>query len=405
MPESPLIVIHMSELKEWLNRDIGKEKRPKGPKPVLEHICQDESLYSNWDTDDDTDDAIDAERQKTTLHKIVFIAVCFVSIVLASGLIVTYGEYPIPFKDVYGIIWNRIVDGVPSDPLEYLRDYVVCKLRLPRVIVAIIGGFGLAVAGTVMQSTLKNPMADSYTTGVSSGAAFGATLSMVTGITILSTETGMLFNAFIFSLAPTFMILTITRFKKVSATSMILAGLAVMYIFNACTTTLKLWADPDALSSIYRWQVGTLNNMLWSDVPIMLIITVIGSIAIMLLSNKINILSSGDETAKSLGIDAQKLRVICLVIVSLITASIVCHTGTIGFVGLIAPHIARIFIGSDNRYLIPAAGAFGAFLMMVSDIIGRAILAPSVLEVGVVTAFIGGPMFLYLIIKQKKEVL
>ena len=394
----------MSELKEWLNKDIGRDKRPRGPKPVLEHISQNETLYSDWDTDDDKDDEIDTECRKSTVRKIAFIFACFVSIIVAMGLIITYGEYPIPFGDVYSIIWNHITDGVPSDPIEYLRDYVVCDLRLPRVVVAIIGGFGLAVAGTVMQSTLKNPMADSYTTGVSSGAAFGATLSMVAGITLFSTNAGMLVSAFIFSLAPTFMIIIITKFKKVSATSMILAGLAVMYIFNACTTTLKLWADPDALSSIYRWQVGTLNNMLWSDVPLMLVITVVGSIVILFLSNKINILSSGDETAKSLGINAQKLRVICLVIVSLITASIVCHTGTIGFVGLVAPHIARIFIGSDNRFLIPAAGAFGALLMMISDIIGRTILAPSILEVGVVTAFIGGPMFLYLIIKQKKEV-
>lgn len=143
--------------------------------------------------------------------------------------------------------------------------------------------------------------------------------------------------------------------------------------------------------------------MLWDNVPAMLVITAAGGIALMVLSNKINILSSGDENAESLGINAQNLRVVCLVIVSLITASIVCFTGTIGFIGLVSPHIVRIFIGADNRYLIPASGIFGALLLMVSDIIGRTIIAPSVLEVGVVTAFIGGPIFLYLIVRQKKE--
>ena len=284
-----------------------------------------------------------------------------------------------------------------------MKDHVVCYLRLPRVVVAIIAGFGLAIAGTVMQSTLKNPMADSYTTGVSSGAAFGATLSMVAGVSLFSSQSGMLANAFVFSLAPTAMIILVTKFRRVSATSMILAGLAVMYIFSACTTTLKLWAEPEALASLYRWQVGTLNNMLWDNVPAMLVITAAGGIALMVLSNKINILSSGDENAESLGINAQNLRVVCLVIVSLITASIVCFTGTIGFIGLVSPHIVRIFIGADNRYLIPASGIFGALLLMVSDIIGRTIIAPSVLEVGVVTAFIGGPIFLYLIVRQKKE--
>ncbi|MCQ2085791.1 MAG: iron ABC transporter permease, partial [archaeon] len=122
------------------------------------------------------------------------------------------------------------------------------------------------------------------------------------------------------------------------------------------------------------------------------------------LANRINILSSGDESAKSLGIDANKLRIICLVTVSLITASIISYVGTIGFVGLVAPHIARIFIGNDNRFLIPAGAVFGGFLMMFSDYIGWSIIAPSVLEVGVVTAFIGGPMFLWLIIRERKEV-
>ena len=138
--------------------------------------------------------------------------------------------------------------------------------------------------------------------------------------------------------------------------------------------------------------------------PIMLAVTVLGSILIMLLSNRINVLSSGDDSANSLGIDAKKLRIVCLVIVSLITASIVAFTGTIGFIGLVAPHVARIFIGSDNRYLIPASAAFGALLLLVSDYIGRTVISPSVLEVGVVTAFIGGPMFLYLIMRQRKEV-
>lgn len=285
-----------------------------------------------------------------------------------------------------------------------MEDHVVWNLRLPRVIVAIVAGFGLAVAGAVMQSTLKNPMADSYTTGVSAGAAFGATLSIVLGVNIVSYDFSLVLNAFVFSLAPTMLIVAISRTRRMSSTSMILAGLAVMYIFSAMTAALKLMAEPDALASLYRWQVGTLNNMTWDEVPVMLAVTVIGSIIIMLLSGKINILASGDDDAKALGIDAQKLRVVCLVIVSLITAAIVSYTGTIGFVGLVSPHVARIFIGSDNRYLIPASAFFGALLMLASDFIGRVVLAPSVLEVGVVTAFIGGPMFLFLILRQHKEV-
>ncbi len=177
-----------------------------------------------------------------------------------------------------------------------------------------------------------------------------------------------------------------------------------MYIFSALTTALKLVADPEALASLYRWQVGSLNNMVWDDVPIMAVVTVIGAVLMMLFSSKINMLASGDDAAKALGVDAPKMRIICLVIVSLMTASIVSYVGTIGFVGLVSPHVARLFMGADNRYLIPASAFFGALLMLVSDFVGRVILAPSVLEAGVVTAFIGGPMFLYLILRQRREV-
>ena len=387
-----------------LDCPYGSSTRQVGRKPVLDAIEQNDSLYSTWDDNSVEDREIDAGYRRFTFRKYAAIIVCIVATVIAAGLAITYGPYDISFLEVYQIIWDHIMHGVPEDPLDYMRDHVVCNIRMPRVVVAIIAGFGLAVAGAVMQSTLKNPMADSYTTGVSSGAAFGATLSIVAGFTLFSSQFGMLVNAFVFSLAPTAVIILVSKLRNVSSTSMILAGLAVMYIFNACTTVLKLWAEPDALASLYRWQVGSLNNMIWGNVPVMLAVTTIGSIAVLLLSNKINILSSGDESAKSLGVNAQNLRVICLAIVSLITASIVSFTGTIGFVGLVAPHIVRLFIGSDNRFLIPASGAFGALLLLVSDFIGRTVIAPAVLEVGVITAFIGGPMFLYLIIRQKREV-
>lgn len=373
---------------------------------VLEPIEQTDALYAEWDDSESAEDKqIDVQYHSYILRKFIFIIVCTILAVVVAGLVISYGEFPIKFKEAYEIVWNHILNGAPpeSEAYEKMKDYAVWDLRLPRVLVGFIGGFGLAVAGVVMQSTLKNPMADSYTTGVSSGAAFGATISIVAGTSLIGSQFGLIVNAFIFSLVPTAVIILISRFRKISPTSMILAGMAVMYIFNAMTAVLKLMADPEALSSLYRWQVGSLNNMLWDDVPAMFFVTLIGTIIIMLLSNKINVLSSGDESARSLGIDAQKLRVICLIVVSLITASIVSFTGTIGFVGLVSPHIARIFVGSDNRYLIPAAGVFGALLLVVSDIIGRTIIAPSVLEVGVVTAFIGGPMFLYLIIRQKKE--
>ena len=193
------------------------------------------------------------------------------------------------------------------------------------------------------------------------------------------------------------------RKKRASPTTIILAGIAIMYIFNAMTTLLMLMADPNDLADVYSWQVGSLGITTWSDIPIMAIVSFAGFIVLWSLSGKINVLASGDENAKSLGVDADKLRILSLGVVSLVAAAIVSFTGIIGFVGLVCPHVARMFIGSDNRYLLPASAAFGVVMLLVADLIGRVIIAPAVLQVGVITAFIGGPMLIYLLMKQKKE--
>lgn len=372
----------------------------------LPEVPQTQDLYARWDDgpSDGTDDMDSGYRSYIALKWVLIvscIAVCFV----VAGLAVTVGEYPVGFGESYWTIWNHIFGYVPtdhSDPL-YILDHVVWDLRLPRIIIGIVAGAGLAVAGATMQSTLKNPLADPYTTGISSGAAFGATIAICYGTRIFGSGGSIVVNAFVFALIPTALIAVISVTKKVSPVSMILAGIAVMYIFNAMTTVMKLWANPDDLASVYRWEVGSFEGLDWGDVPIMTAVTAVGSLFLLLVSSKMNVLSTGDENAKALGIDASKLRMVCLVVVTLVTASIVSFTGVIGFVGLVAPHVVRIFIGSDNRYLIPASMALGAALLLVADLVGRTVIAPAVLEVGVVTAFIGGPLFLYLVIRQKRE--
>lgn len=372
----------------------------------LPEVPQTQDLYARWDDgpSDGTDDMDSGYRRYIALKWVLIvacIAVCFV----VAGLAVTVGEYPVGFGESYWTIWNHIFGYVPtdhSDPL-YILDHVVWDLRLPRIIIGIVAGAGLAVAGATMQSTLKNPLADPYTTGISSGAAFGATIAICYGTGIIGSGGSIVVNAFVFALIPTALIAVISVTKKVSPVSMILAGIAVMYIFNAMTTVMKLWANPDDLASVYRWEVGSFEGLDWGDVPIMTAVTAVGSLFLLLVSSKMNVLSTGDENAKALGIDASKLRMVCLVVVTLVTASIVSFTGVIGFVGLVAPHVVRIFIGSDNRYLIPASMALGAALLLVADLVGRTVIAPAVLEVGVVTAFIGGPLFLYLVIRQKRE--
>ncbi|KUE73092.1 Fe3+-siderophore ABC transporter permease [Candidatus Methanomethylophilus sp. 1R26] len=354
-----------------------------------------------WEEAEDSSEIDEAyeDYSRYILRKWVFMAICLAVIFLVTGYALTVGGYDIGFWETYAIIWDHLTDNIT----DVNKDYVIINLRAPWIVIGIITGAALAICGAVMQSTLMNPLADPYTTGVSSGAMFGATLASIMGISIFG-STSIVANAFVFSLMPMLVIILVARIKNTSPTVMIMAGIAVMYIFNACTTMIKLWADAESLQEIYQWSVGTLTYAGWDDVPVMLAVVVPGIVALQFLSKKLNVLATGDDSAKSLGINADTLREICMVIVALMAASVVSFTGLIGFVGLVAPHIVRIFIGADNRYLLPASMLFGAALLILADLVGRTIIAPATIQVGVITAFIGGPMFLWIILKRDSRV-
>ncbi|MBQ8179196.1 MAG: iron ABC transporter permease [Candidatus Methanomethylophilaceae archaeon] len=359
------------------------------------------SAVDGWfaETSADTDDGTFTRYRSFQNRKWVFIAVCMAVTALVSAFAITVGAYDLSIAEVYSIIWAHITSAVYDPDM----DYIVVTLRSPRVVVAIVAGIGLAVAGVVMQSTLLNPLADPYTTGISSGASFGATLAMTLGLTVASGQYAIVINAFVFSLIPMMAILSIARIKRASPTTMIMAGIAIMYVFNACTTVMMLWADPNDMDAVYEWQVGSVSKNIWDEIPLMVAVTVAGTIVMQLLSRKLNVLSTGDESARSLGMNVDQMRTLNLLVVSMMTAAIVSFTGLIGFVGLVAPHIARLFVGPDNRFLIPASAALGAALLVCADLLGRVVIAPSVLPVGVIMSFIGGPMFLWLMLRGRSR--
>lgn len=345
------------------------------------------------------------EYRRSIVLKIGFIIVCIIIAIFVVGVTLTIGDYDIGFLETYGILWDHVFCNAPLDPLDpmYTKDSVIWDLRLPRIMTGILAGAALAVAGATMQTTMKNPLADPYTTGISSGASFGATIAICLGVSFAGGGYIVVVNAFIFSLIPTALIVIVSKMRGASPTTMVMAGIAVMYIFNAFTTVIKLFADPESLSSLYQWSVGSINGTRWEDVMVMIPFVIVGTILIQLLSRQLNVLISGDESAKTLGVDADRLRTISILVIALMTAAVVSFTGLIGFVGLVCPHVVRMFIGSDNRYLIPASAAFGVALLLFADLVGRVAIAPTVLPVGVITAFIGGPLFLYLIIRQRRS--
>ncbi len=357
-----------------------------------------------WSKRDDLNtDACDRDLEdysRYTSRKIVFIAACIIITIVVAGYSMTIGNYTMSIGRCYEVLWEHISGNITN----INEDYVIWNLRAPRVFLGIVAGIALGAAGAVMQAILRNPLADPYTTGISSGASFGATLALGMGLSVVTSGYAVVMNAFIFSLIPMVVIIAVSQMKSSSPTTMIMAGIAVMYIFNACSTIIKLWSSEETLSSIFAWSVGSIDTNTWDGVILMTPIIAIGTFLLMLMSRKLNVLSTGDETARSIGVNAGQLRIICLLIVSFITASAVSFTGLIGFIGLVCPHIARMIIGSDNRYLIPASAVFGSALLLVADCIGRVIIAPATIQVGVITAFIGAPLFLYLIIKQKTEV-
>ena len=310
--------------------------------------------------------------------KVLFIILCAVGAFLISGVALTVGPYDISVLESYRVIWDVIVGTVTGADLSALKetsDYrVIWEMRLPRIVTGVLTGFGLAAAGVVMQCILRNPLADPYTTGISSGASFGATLAIGLGISVAGMSGyAVAANAFLFSLIPTAIILFVSKMKGASPTTMVMAGIAVMYIFNAMTTMIKLWVDSDTLANIFVWSVGSIEIGSWDNIGIMFVFVLLASIAMMVMSRRLNVLSAGDEIARSIGVDANRMRILALLVVSFITAGIVSFTGLIGFVGLVCPHIARIFVGSDVRYLLPASAFFGSALIMFADIVGRTV--------------------------------
>ncbi len=358
------------------------------------------NVVRKWSSNDEEDEPGFKKQMmdyhRTLKRRLVFILLCVAIMVIAAGYAVAYGPLDIGFIDAYITIWNHIIGNITDTGM----DYIIITVRSPRIVAGIIGGIGLAICGVVMQSVLRNPLADPYTTGVSSGAGFGATLAITAGFSVVS-KTPTIILAFLFSMLPTLAIILMSRHKSSSSpTVMIMFGIGLMYIFNAFTTVMMLWSNPDDLAAVYQWQVGSLAKVTWDDIPYMLALVIPGTLLVQFMAGKLNVLATGDDNAKALGLNPHRTRILLLALTGLISAAVVSFTGIIGFVGLVTPHIVRIFIGADNRYLIPASALFGGMLMVVADLLGRCVIPDATLPVGVVMAFVGGPTFIWLLMRK-----
>jgi len=289
---------------------------------------------------------------------------------------------------------------------------VIWNIRLPRVVASIIAGMSLAVAGAVMQCILRNPLASPFTMGISHGAMFGASLAIIllgaggaesTGRVFVNNPYSITIFAFLGALIGVFVILLLAKLRRLSPEAMILAGVAMSSLFTASTMLIQYFADDLQLAAMVYWTFGDLGRPLWDEIYIMVAIMIPTLLYFIYKRWDYNALEAGEETAKSLGVNTERARLIGMFIASLLTAVNVAFLGIIGFIGLICPHIVRMFIGGDYRFLIPISALFGAVLLLIADTFARTAISPIVLPVGILTSFMGAPMFLYLIIRIYKK--
>jgi iron complex transport system permease protein len=334
-------------------------------------------------------------------RKVLFILLSLVGIALLAGVAATLGSANITPVEVYSAILARFFPGTLATT-DFI-DTIVWQLRLHRVLMGIFAGMGLAVAGSAMQGILKNPLASPFTLGIASAATFGASLAIILGAGFVSGQYLIVGNAFVFTMLASLTVYGLAKYKGITPETMILAGIAIMYLFSAMTSFLQYVGESEEVHEVVFWMMGSLGRSSWDKVGIIALVTVVCTLALMYFSWDINALGAGDETAKSLGVNVEFVRVLCMMMASLITASVICFTGTIGFIGLVAPHITRMVVGGDHRFLLPASGLVGALILLAADTVARTILAPVILPVGIMTAFLGVPFFIYLFLKRRME--
>ena len=330
-----------------------------------------------------------------------------VAVVVISVACLFVGSSNMSFEDAL----NALLGGGTG-----AQSRIIWKIRIPRVLAAIIAGAGLSVAGLVMQSTLSNAMASPSTLGVSNAAVFGANLSIIvfaggflsTGHNVSSFDVGAnpyatSVLAFVFSTASVLLILGLCTVRSFSPNVVVLSGMAIGSVWTAATTVLQFYATDVGLSAAVVWSFGDLARATYRTDAIMAAVVLVGFVFFMLMSWKYNALLSGEATAKTMGVHVEALRFVSLLLASVITAVCVSFLGIIGFVGIICPHVTKKLLGQDHRVTIPVSCLMGSLLLVLADTLSRSLGSGSALPVGAITSLLGAPFFIAIIFSRKEN--
>jgi len=335
---------------------------------------------------------------KKKINYFYLVLIIIAGLILVSIISLSLGSVNLSPYEVVKIIFSK-------KDMNNSLNVIINQIRLPRIILGFLVGAGLSIAGVVFQGVIRNPMVDPYIVGISAGAGTGVTIAIV-----LNLQFSFLFfstiplTAFVGALITVYIVYNLAKTNgKVPVVTFLLAGVAVGFVLNALMSFFMVIGTRDLQKIIY-WLLGSLSTASWHDIKLMIPYFLIGNVMIIFFLKDLNLILLGETHAQHLGVDVEKTKRYLIVGASLITASVVSVSGSIGFIGLIVPHIARLLVGPDHKKLYPTAAILGGMFLIISDNLARILLAPMEIPVGIITALTGGPYFIYLLRKTKKEI-
>ncbi|MBS1204506.1 MAG: iron-siderophore transporter permease [Proteobacteria bacterium] len=332
-------------------------------------------------------------------RRVSLLAVLAVLIMASMLLDFTLGPSGLPLDT----LWHTLIDPGSVDAGTRV---IVWDIRMPYALMAIIVGLTLGLAGAEMQTILNNPLASPFTLGVSSAAAFGAALAIVLGIGIpgIPAQWFISANAFIFALLAALLLDGITRWTQVATSGVVLFGIALVFTFNALVSMLQFIANEDTLQGLVFWTMGSIARASWEKLGILLLALAVIMPLSMLSAWKLTSLRLGEDRAISFGINVRRLRLATLLRVSILSALSVAFVGPIGFIGLVAPHIARLLFGEDHRFYLPGSALLGALVLSLASIVSKNLISGVIIPVGIVTSLVGVPFFITIIVRHRGSV-
>ncbi|MGB4780323.1 FecCD family ABC transporter permease [Microbacterium sp.] len=313
---------------------------------------------------------------------------------------VSLGAVTIPIDTVWSVVWGHLGGGAP--PVDPVNDQIVWTVRVPRALLGVLVGAGLAISGVVIQAVVRNPLGDPYLIGIMPGASLGAVTVIVLGA---STVGGLGLSGAAFAgamLAFGVVFLLGRQHGQWPPARLVLAGVAVGYLVSSFTFFLQTVATPNQVQRVLFWSLGSIAGATWEDLPLILAIVVTGSLFLGVNGPRLNALSADTELTATLGVNVARFQLALMVVVALVTGSIVAVAGGIGFVGLVIPHIARLLVGADHRRVLTVSLLLGAVFLPLADIAARLLRAPAELPIGIITAAVGAPFFLWLLVSGSR---